>query len=206
MLNQQNLTNQTPISDVSDASRMHYLISAMLTRVRTAQPVKVLSVSNDGGVATVGTVSIQPLVSQMDAEGNTTPHGTIYNVPYLRLQGGSNAVILDPKVGDTGIAVFCDRDISRVKVAANNALPGTAMAAGPGSARKHDMSDAIYLGTIIGSAPTTYVQVNDSGITHAAPLVNVTKNLVVGNGATGSFTAASGQIITVKDGIIINIS
>ncbi len=198
MLNQQNLTNQTPISDVSDASRMQYLISAMLTRVRTAQPVKVLSVSNDGGVSKVGTVSIQPLVSQMDAEGNTTPHGTIYNVPYLRLQGGGNAVILDPKVGDIGVAVFCDRDISRVKVAAQ--------AAGPGSARKHDMSDAIYLGTVISQVPTTYMLVNDSQITHAAPLVSVTHNLTVSNGATGTFTAASGQIITVKDGIIINIS
>jgi hypothetical protein len=36
-------------------------------------------------------------------------------VPYFRVQGGADAIIIDPKVGDLGIAVFCSRDITGVK-------------------------------------------------------------------------------------------
>jgi phage baseplate assembly protein gpV len=38
-----------------------------------------------------------------------------------------------------------------------------------------------------------------------APSVTTTGNLTVGTGATGTFTAASGQTVTVQAGIIINI-
>ena len=38
------------------------------------------------------------------------------------------------------------------------------------------------------------------------PSVSVTNNLSVGNGASGTFASATGQIITVQDGIVTNIS
>ena len=33
----------------------------------------------------------------------------IHNVPYMRIQGGANGIILDPAIGDIGIATVCDR-------------------------------------------------------------------------------------------------
>jgi hypothetical protein len=128
-------------------------------------PVKVISCTNSGGVSRIGFVDIRPLVTQLDGDGNVISHGTIHNVPYLRIQGGSNAVILDPQAGDVGIASFCDRDISGVK----NIGAETA----PGSRRKFDMSDAIYHSSIIGATPTQYVQFNSSGIVVKSP-TNVT--------------------------------
>nr|WP_250135685.1 hypothetical protein [Escherichia coli] len=42
-------------------------------------------------------------------------HEVIYNIPVWRLQGGGNAVIMPPHVGDIGFLAICDRDISAVK-------------------------------------------------------------------------------------------
>lgn len=38
-----------------------------------------------------------------------------------------------------------------------------------------------------------------------APNVSTSANMAVGTGATGSFTTGTGQIVTVQDGIVINI-
>jgi hypothetical protein len=155
-------SNLTPAANASDVERTQFVIRAALAGLRTAMPVKVLEVTNNGGVSPIGFVNVQPLVSGEDGMGNAWPHGTIYNVPYMRIQGGSNAVIIDPQVGDIGIATVCDRDISTVK--------NSEGVSAPGSLRRHDMSDIVYLMTIIAAAPTQYLQFNADGITALSPI------------------------------------
>ena len=150
-----------PTSNGSDYNANTFLVWSILARVRTMQPCKVLAVTNDGGVAPVGFVTLQPLVNQLDGYSNATPHGLIYNVPYFRLQGGANAIILDPQVGDIGFAGFADRDISSVK--ANKAQ------ANPGSKRMFSMADAVYFGGILNGTPTQYVQFSSAGISIVTP-------------------------------------
>lgn len=145
----------------SEIGRLQFVINNALAGIRTAMPVKVIAVSNAGGLLPVGTVNVQPLVSAVDGAGNLWPHGIIHNVPYMRIQGGANGIILDPAIGDIGIATICDRDISTVK--------NTGKISAPGSLRKTDMSDMVYLMTIIGAAPTQYVQFSSAGITITSP-------------------------------------
>lgn len=83
------------------------------------------------------------------ARGVPVPHGILYNVPYIRLQGGARAFVCDPAVGDIGLIIVCGRDISTVKT--------TRDAAAPGSFRQHDMADALYLGGLLNAAPTEYI-------------------------------------------------
>lgn len=154
-------TNHVASDAASEVGRMNFIIRSALSGLRTAMPVKVIAVTNTGGVSPIGLIDVQPLVSAVDGNGQTWEHGIIYNVPYMRIQGGSNGVILDPAVGDVGIATICDRDISTVK--------NTGKVSAPGSNRKNDMSDMVYLMTIIGAAPTQYVQFNSSGITIHSP-------------------------------------
>lgn len=155
------LTSLTPTSIGTETSRIQFLIKAALSGLRVSIPVKVLAVTNDGGISPIGTVNVQPMVSAIDGNGTAIPHGTIYNVPYMRIQGGSNGIILDPEVGDIGIATVCDRDISTVK--------NSSSVSPPGSSRKFDMSDMVYLMTIIGAAPTQYIQFNSAGLTILSP-------------------------------------
>ena len=155
------ISNLTPTSNGSELARMQFIIKTALSGLRTAMPVKVLSVTNAGGLSPIGTLSVQPMVSAVDGAGQIWSHGTIYNVPYMRIQGGSNGIILDPEIGDIGIATVCDRDISTVK--------NTGAVSAPGSNRKNDMSDMVYLMTIIGAAPTQYIQFNSAGLTILSP-------------------------------------
>lgn len=165
--------------------RLQYMVRNVLSGVRTSLPVVIKAVTNAGSVSPIGYVDIQPLVSQVSGNGQVFDHGIIYNVPYFRLQGGTNAVIIDPQVGDIGIALFCDRDISAVKEAKKPSAPS--------SKRKHDMSDAVYMGSVISATPTQYIQFNGSGITiHSPNDVNITAtNVNVTATTSANITAPS---------------
>lgn len=151
----------TPTHAASDLNAISFLIAQQLASTRTALLVKVLAVTNDGGVTPVGTVNVQPLVKKVDGLGNTYSYGTVFALPYLRLQGGNDAVILDPKVGDIGLAIVADRDISAVKA--------TKAEAAPGSSRKFSLSDGLYLGGFLNGTPVQFVQFNADGITVKSP-------------------------------------
>lgn len=145
----------------SEFGALQFLISQALLRVSTATLVKVVSVTNAGGLSPVGFVDVQPLVNQLDGAGNAVPHGVLHRLPYFRLQGGTDAIILDPKVGDIGMAAFANRDISLVKAskAQNN----------PGSWRSHDMADGLYFGGLLNATPVQYVQFTAGGINVVSP-------------------------------------
>lgn len=141
---------------------LRFLAKQVLNGAWTATLVQVKAVHQGGGaLAVAGTVDIQPMVNQIDGKGNATPHGTIYGVPYMRLQGGKNAVIIDPEVGDIGIAMFASHDISSVIA--------TQKVANPGSRRRFDPSDALYLGGFLNAQPTTFLQFIGGSLNITAP-------------------------------------
>jgi len=152
---------QTPGQSSGDYNSMSLVIQQHIKRMNSSTVVKVMSVTNAGDLSPVGFVDIQPQVDLLDGSGNKIQHGTIFKCPYFRYQGGANAIILDPQVGDLGIALFADRDIS--SVIANKGQ------AAPGSARRFDMSDGMYIGGLLNGTPTQYVQFSSAGITIVSP-------------------------------------
>jgi hypothetical protein len=151
----------TPTDAASAFAAMTFVIRQHLSGRHVSMLVQVKAVTNDGGVTAVGTVDVQPLVSMVDGLGNATPPGTIYGMPYLRIQGGTNAIIIDPQVGDIGLAVVADRDISAVK---QNKVLST-----PSSSRQNSFSDGLYLGGFLNGVPQQYIQFQASGITVLSP-------------------------------------
>lgn len=151
-----------PQNTSTDYAGMTFLVNQIINQLATSTLVKVVKVTNNGDVQPVGTVDVQPLVNQVDGAGSPVAHGVIHNLPYIRVQGGTNAIILDPKVGDLGLAVFCSRDISRAK--------RTKGQANPDSSRKYDWADGIYVGGLLNGVPQQYVQFNDTGITILSPI------------------------------------
>lgn len=169
----------------SEFNALTFLVRQMLNGVRTATLVQVVSVTNAGGVEAVGFVDIQILVQRVDGAGQVIDAGIVHDVPYLRLQGGANAVILDPQVGDIGIALMADRDIS--------AVVATKAQAAPGSNRKHDAADALYLGGVLNGVPQQYVRFAAGGVEVVSPTkvtVRAPDVALVGN------VAASGGTLT----------
>lgn len=190
-----NVGRATPTDAASTYAAMSFVIRQHLSGRRVSMLVMVKAVTNDGGVTAVGSVDVQPLVSSVDGLGNVTMPGTIYGLPYLRMQGGANAIILDPKVGDIGMAIVADRDISAVKE--------TKAVSAPASSRQNSFSDGLYLGGFLNGVPTQYVQFNDDGITVLsptkvtiqAPTVAVHGDMTVsGTVVTQSTITASGEV------------
>ena len=166
-----------------------FVIQQLLNRLQTATLVQIVSVTNNGGVSPVGLVDVLPLVNQVDSNGAATPHGVIHNVPYMRMQGGANAIILDPVAGDIGIACFASRDISKVK---NTKAQGN-----PGSFRKYDWGDALYVGGMLNAAPTQYVQFSPAGIKlHSPTAIILEAPDVQINAATVEIAASASVTIT----------
>ena len=141
----------------SEYNALTFMIQQALAGLNVATLVQVAAVYG-GGTAAVGTVDVVPLVTQVDGSGAAIPHGTIFGLPYFRYQGGSNAVIVDPQVGDVGFCLFADHDIGSVKANVESSI--TPIQAPPSSKRTFDFADGLYIGGWCGNlAPTSYVQV-----------------------------------------------
>lgn len=149
----------------SELNALTFVVQQILGRVNTATLVRVMACTNNGALSPVGTVDVQPLVNQIDGAGQATfgPNGTIYGLPYMRVQGGADALVLDPKPGDLGVAVFANRDISTVKT--------TKDTANPGSRRRFDLADGLYLGGMLNGVPTQYVRFSEAGVEVVSPSV-----------------------------------
>jgi hypothetical protein len=198
----------SPESFANEYMSLVFVISQMIAEGATCAWVQVVSCSNTGGAAAVGTVTVRPVVNQVTAAGTAVPPGEISNIPYLRLQGGSSAVIMDPSPNDFGLAIFAARDSS----AALKAAIGTGLAAGaavnPGSRRQYSWSDGVYIGGMLNAVPTQYVQMlaGGGGVNIVTPgTVTIQGNQITLSGpinANGATISAAGEVTDAK-GIVL---
>ena len=184
------LGQQTAFSDLDPFNGHAFLFRQLLGKASFCTLVQVVSVSNAGGVSGAGTVDVLPLVNQVDGRGNAVPHQTVHGLPYQRLLGGTNAVILDPQVGDIGVCVFADRDISAVKA--------TGKQSNPGSGRRNSYSDGVYLGGVLNGAPAQYIQFQTSGITILSPTqITLQAPQIALNGAITQTAGTAGGAVSM---------
>lgn len=164
-------------TSTSEYNRIAFVVSQILNKTATATLVRVEAVDTD-------TVNVRPMVAQIDGAGNAVDHGTIHNVPFFMPRAGASAVIIKPVAGDIGLAVFCHNDISAVK--------STKKPANPGSRRRYDWSDALYLGGFLGPEPTQFIRLDENGIAITAadgkPIVLTTTDKVAVAGPVDSDT------------------
>lgn len=162
---------QTPADIYSEYGTLQFIIQQMLFRMETCTLVKVIACTRAGGVAPWGTVDVQPLISQVAGSGQVVPHKPLYRLPYLRLQGGANAIIMDPEPGDIGLACFASRDISAMKQqSAIDAVKGGEPGVPPGRGGGYDISDGLYVGGYLNGTPTQYVAFSADGIAIHSPV------------------------------------
>lgn len=154
---QQGYSGQQGLSDPgSQFSVIAFIVEQLLGDVRTIVPCKVVAVTGGGAGAGPPKVDVLPLVKQMDGIGTATSHGNVLSLPVIRWKSGNGSIVIDPVVGDIGLAVIADRDISAVVVSGAESPPG--------SFRRFDLADGIYLGGILGPAPTQYVTFTSTGV------------------------------------------
>lgn len=170
--------HRTPYSAMSYGNATNYLMERFTDQMATAVPCTVQAVYKG---STTGYVDVLPLVGTIDGKKQYVPPVTLYHLPYCRIQGGMAALIIDPVVGDKGIAVFMSSDTSGVEA-------GTSEPQQPASYRKFSQSDGYYIGGFLNQQPSTFVEVDPSGsVTITAPAgvtingtVTVTGDVVAG--------------------------
>lgn len=183
-----------------------WIIQQMIRKVNTCELVKVLAVYPTAG--SVGFVDVQPLVQDRTTAGVVLEQAPIYKLPYMRLQGGVSAIVLDPVVGDIGLAAYAQRDIT-------NVVATKAQGAAP-TDRVFDAGDGLYLGGFLNAEPQQYLKflpdggielVSTGDLTVSVPgdlniTVDGALNLTVGGNATvaAAATTWSGPV-TFPDGI-----
>lgn len=172
-----------------DGRAQEFIIRKLLRWLHTATIVQVQSVTPLS--ASVGVVQVQPMVLDNDTNGFVIAQSPIYNVPYFRLQGGVSAVVLDPVVGDIGLAVFAERDITAV---VQTQQPGPAA-----TQRDHSSDDGLYLGGFLNGAPTQWVKF----LPGAAGIDISTPGALTLEGQTISMSAGTTITMTAPGGITL---
>jgi len=189
---------QTPATTQGEYNKIAFAISQAMSKMKTSTLVRVDKCTNDGGLTAVGYVDVTPLVNQVDSNGKATPHKTIFGIPYLRIQGGTNAIIIDPVAGDIGMCSFASRDLSKVK--------STKQPANPGSDRQYSFSDGMYVGGMLNGMPVQYVQMNDTGIKIFSPNKVTIEADNVEVIAHGPCSVTSEDTTTITAGGDVNVS
>lgn len=155
------LTYNSPI--LCEYDKVISQFNSLITNVNTAMPCKVVAIEKQEqrGVNIVGFVDIQLMIEQTNGQKKGNETAIICNVPYVRIQGGTNAVIIDPEINDLGVAIFASRDITNFKEARRQTPPATW--------RKFSISDAIYIGGIRNQKPVQYIHFRNDGIEIYSP-------------------------------------
>ena len=107
------------------------MIKQALLLTNVWMPCEVLSVNE-----TKNMVSVQPLIQRTYSDGSVVTLAPIQNVPVYSMRGGDYYIKPPVAVGDTGVALFCDRSIDEWLVKGG--------VVNPASGRYHDLSDAIF--------------------------------------------------------------
>lgn len=148
----------TPEQSVPGSSMaLEAIVDRLIGRIYTNLLVQVTEIHSEiDEVSAVGFVDVISLTQQVDGNNEGIPNGTMFRLPFFRVQGGGNAVILNPSIGDIGLACICMRDISSIKE--------TPVSGAPPSRRQYDVSDGLYIGGFLNQEPEQYIHFLESGM------------------------------------------
>jgi len=198
--------NKRGIGDVYQATSKfnanNQQIAGSIQKLNTVFLAKILSVST-AGVGGTKTVTAQPMICQIDANGNALPSPKLVEIPHYRVQAGAGAFVVNPHVGDIGVFVCAKRDISNIKNGVTD--PQT-----PASFRSFDLADSIMIATIHTGTASTYVYIDpDNGTIEIKAPTSLTVNTATATiNASGSTsinspeTTISGHV-TIKGGLSV---
>lgn len=129
---------------------LQFLIKQNIDKINTIKVVEVIAVYDDS-------VDIKPCVNFLNGDLESVEPNIVFNIPYFTYQCGSKAIKIKPVIGDWGLALINDTNISKIK--------NTKQRANPDNLRKFSLADSVYIGSFIKkTAPTEYIDITENGI------------------------------------------
>lgn len=151
----------------------------IFTTLNVCMPCKVISYN-----ATDNTVDLQPSIQTVLANNERKDRAILTDVPVISLGGNGLTIRIPLKKGDTGIVIFCDRDITLYKEILDNSKP---LSTSPQTLRKHDIADGIFI-------PSTFSKIS----------TDKTSDIVIQNDSGSVQFVISSTGITVKGNITVD--
>jgi len=200
MMNTQHLTQVELIQLLIDKRARDF--------IHTSFPAKITRINDNN------TVDVLPLVATMLGDNSIKPYQEIFDVRMqtYACQLGDVFISLPIRVNDLVWVMVSERDTSSLMETDGS------ITVAPNTKQTHDLSDCFAIPAFFPDKLTkqfdkdalvianheTKIVVRKGGIKVEGSLAT-TENLSAGNGATGSFTTPTGQIVTVENGIVTNI-
>lgn len=149
---------------------MQILKENIFVNLRVCIPAIVVEYNN-----TNNTVKLQPAIKTILEDNRIIDMPILLNVPVLELGGNNLSIKIPLKVGDTGIVIFCDRDISLFKQEKKSTQPNTL--------RKHDLGDGIFIPMRFGNSGSSNIIIqSEDGATQfeiTSSGINIKGNITV---------------------------
>lgn len=122
-------------------------IDSFLVQLNTSIPAKVTKVGVDG------TVTVTPVIQKVRVNGTTYTMPSIVGVPILYANSAGYSVTFPLTVGDEGILIVQQRDISKFMTLSAISPPIVL--------RQHDLADSVFLPTAISNKERPTIQNSD---------------------------------------------
>jgi len=155
MSNQSKFSSGTPTTNSDITTVVKFAITNMLMNIHTVKVCTITAVNGDNNY------DVQPAVSKLTTTGEPVDSPIIYGIPSAMIMGGSAGIILDFQVGDLVMVGCCDRNSDSAIAAQGQANPFPA--------RMFSQSNAIIIGKVAITLPTTYVKILQETIEISAP-------------------------------------
>lgn len=139
-------------TDSDEFNVWQFFIKNALSKIRTAFLAKVLKVYKDKTL-----VDVLPIIKGIDADGNELKQSPVFRLPYFQYRGGINQITITPDIGDYGLCIASDRDITDFKLYTKETKPA--------SLRMFDSRDSLYIGGFLNKGEIkNYIEITDNKI------------------------------------------
>lgn len=159
------------------------------TWLATVQPVEVVSVGEGNRF-----VNVKPLIEQFDSTNKLIPittADTIYNIPVMQPHGANGEMSFNPAVGDKGLLIAGNFDISNYKKIQDTSPVG--------SSRSFNWSDGFFLPVSFHDMPDgLFFRNKESSVKILPALISIIAQAVNLGGEGGAGVARLGDEVTVE--------
>lgn len=157
--------------------------------VAMLQPVEIVSIGENNRF-----VNVLPLIQQFDTNGNLiqiTGADTIYNIPIMHLFGTNGEISFNPAVGDKGLLIAGNFDVSNYKKTQDTSPIG--------SSRSFNWADGFFLPISFRDMPEgLFFRNKESSVKILPELISIIAQAINLGGEGGSGVARLGDEVTVE--------
>lgn len=175
------------------AGFMNLMERYLRSYVNTVQPVEITAINGDG------TINVKPLLQNKTTNGDVLQPVEIYNIPVLTLKGNNCSLVFDVAVGNQGLLIAGQYDITDYKK--------TKAVSGKPTNRTYSYSDGFYLPMTLTDKQDNKITINygNSSITLRDSQVDISTTTANINADTVNLAGGGSGVARIGDKVSVQV-